>query len=452
MKNKNGFALVLSLMFLLVLTLLALVLLLISATYYASARNLHQNEYARLACEQSSRLMVDTHNLELATPRFFHDPLRWNGQNLIPFSWNGYTVSGRLNAAWQSVGPNSFRVVVTKGKYNSRVDLRVVQIRLEDFAFYADAAQTFSTASLIDGRVFVPNGLNLELSTVRFRDYLQGSVAPEAYASFRKTTQQVIPFPQLTAIRTLDDFFQAARTGGLLINSQNPVFWNGVEYELNLDLLVLQPQPFQRWRILYNGTDLGIVSSLHFWFDDAVRIRQTFHETAHLPDTKILQPMYVSSISNVFLDSSVQPIESATHRHPICLAAGGAIQVSSSSPQLVRIHALLIAYGSAVYSGTDSSLIVNPGSASVSSAEITSWKNEIGRSSFLVEPEKKAALLSVLDGGGKIVWFQDTVALAQTISITDDVSEVHFQASKFTYNFLPSFPFVTIVEGSQQWH
>jgi hypothetical protein len=165
-----------------------------------------------------------------------------------------------------------------------------------------------------------------------------------------------------------------------------------------------------------------------------------------------VQPAYFSSISNVFVDSSIQPIESGTHRHPICFVSGGAIQVSSQSPRIVRIHALLMVFGSAIFAGIDSGLIVNPGSANVSSAEIISWKNEIGRSSFLVEPEKKTALLSALDGVEKIVWFQDSVALTQALSIADDVTEVHFQSSKFIYNFLPSFPFVRIVEGSQQWH
>jgi hypothetical protein len=111
-----------------------------------------------------------------------------------------------------------------------------------------------------------------------------------------------------------------------------------------------------------------------------------------------------------------------------------------------------MAFGSAIFAGIDSSVIVNPGSVNVSSAEIISWKNEIGRSSFLVEPEKKTALLSALNSEEKIVWFQDSVALTQALSIADDVTEVHFQSSKFTYNFLPSFPFVRIVEGSQQWH
>src|SRR5262245_23037238 len=130
---KNGFALVLSLMFLLVLTLLALILLLISGSYYASAHNLFENENARIACEQVTRLMVDTHNFDPAVPRFFHDPLHWQGQQLVPYAWNGYTVNAQLKSPWNLSTANELQVSVSKGRYNSSLNCSVDQIRLEDF-------------------------------------------------------------------------------------------------------------------------------------------------------------------------------------------------------------------------------------------------------------------------------------------------------------------------------
>jgi hypothetical protein len=448
---KNGFALVLSLMFLLILTLFALILLAICGSYYASAKNFHENENARIACEQSARLMVDTHNLESATPRFFHDPSRWQGQNLIPFSWNEYTVKGYLDTAWNNTAANFLRVDVQKGRYNSSLDLQVTQIRLEEFAVYTNSPQTLNRASLIDGRVFAPNGITLELPIVRFRNFVQGVITPELNATFRRKTDHVFAYPDLIDVRTLDDFFQAALTDGLLVTARNPLFWNGVEYELNLDQLMLQPQAMQ-WHVVYNGTDLGVIRALQFWFDDAVRIRQTYSAVAHLTDSKTVQPVYFSSSSNIFLDSSLQPVESVSYRHPICITSGGSISVSTFSPALVRIHALLIAFGNSIYQGIESGLIVEPGSNVIPSEQIDTWKTEIGRSAFLVEPEHRQNLLSAIQNGGKAVWFQDTIALSSAISVADDVNEIHFASSKFQYPFLPSFPFVMILEGSQQWH
>ncbi len=451
MKDRNGFALVLSLMFLLILTLFALILLLISGNYYASARNHFENENARIACEQSSRLMIDTHNLDSETPRFFHDPDRWQGQSLVPFIWNGYEVKAGLSAPWNTAGINSLRVDVQKGRYHSTLDLNVSQVRLENFALFTNSAQTLQKASFVDGRVFASDGLTLPLPTVRFRDFVHGVVTPEINASFRKKTDQIISYPDLTSLHTLDDFFQAARSDGLLITAQNPLFWNGTEYEMNLDQVTLQAEPMQRWRVIYSGIDLGTIGVLHFWFDDAVRIRQSYRQISHLPDAKVLHPIYISAISNIFVDSSLQPIETSTQRFPICISAGGAIWISSVSPAFVRIHALLISFGSAIYDGIEASLIVEPGAAIVPPVEIESWKNEIGRSSLVIEPEKRDSFLSVIENGGKAVWFQESIALNSAMFVAADVDEVHFQSSKFRYPFLPSFEFVMILEGSEQW-
>lgn len=449
---KNGFALVLSLMFLLVLTLLALILLLVSASYYSSAHNLFENENARIACEQVTRLMVDTHNFDTALPRFFHDPSHWQGKQLVPYVWNGFTVTGQLKSAWNLSAVNDIQVNVSKGRYNSSLNCNIDQIRLEDFAVYLNTNQSLPAASLIDGRVFVPNGLELQNPIVRFRDFVEGSVTPALNASFRKITEQTIGYPSVTSLRTAGQFLTETQTKGLYIAAQNPIFWNGTEYELNLDLIQLQKLPGNRWRVLYDAIDLGIIKSLHIGFDNVVRVKQSYSQIPHLTDTKTIVPIYFSSASNVLLDSSLQSIESSNYRHPICVAASGSISVSQLTPAFVRIQALLIAFGSSNYNALDSSLILIPGSSSVSSAELDSWRTEIYESAFSVEPDKRDSLLTVLQNGGKAIWFRGSVALTASMFVSNDVDQLHFEASHSDYLYLPSFPFVKIVEGSQQWH
>jgi len=449
---KNGFALVLSLMFLLVLTLLALILLLVSGSYYASAHNLFENENARIACEQVTRLMVDTHNFDPAVPRFFHDPAHWQGKQLVPYVWNGYTVTGQLKSAWNISTVNDIQVNVSKGRYNSSLNCNIDQIRLEDFALYLNANQSLPAASLIDGRVFAPNGLDLQNPVVRFRDFVEGSVNPTLNASFRKTTAQTIAYPAITSLRTADQFLTEAQSKGLYIAAHNPLFWNGSEYEMNLDLIQLQKQPGNRWRVLYDAVDLGIIKSLHISFDNVLRIKQSYVQIPHLSDSKTIVPIYFSSASNVFLDSSLQSIESANFRHPICIAASGSISISEMAPAFVRIQALLIAFGSSNHDGLDSSLILIPGSNPVSSTEVDSWRTEIYESSFSVETDKRDSLLAVLQNGGKAIWFRGTVGLTASIFVAEDLNELHFESSRFDYPYFPSFPFVKIVEGSQQWH
>lgn len=449
---KNGFALVLSLMFLLVLTLFALILLLISGSYYASARNLFENENARIACEQVARLMVDNHNFEPEVPRFFHDPLRWQGLQMVPYAWNGYMVKAQLKSAWSLSAPNEILVDVSKGRYVSRLNLNIAQIRLEDFALYLNVDQSLPLASLVDGRVFAPNGFNLQNPIVRFRDFVEGTVTPKLNASFRKQTDQTIAYPALTTVYTSVQFFDEAQANGLLIAGQNPLFWNGAEYEVDLDLLDLEKQTGNRWRVLYDGTDLGIITTLHFWFDNVIRISQSYVQIPHLTDGKSIAPIYLSTLSNVLLDSSLQSIEGSNYRHPICIAAGGSISVTEISPAYVRIQALLIAFGSSIHDGSDSSLIITPGAGVLSAVELESWKREIEQSTFIVEGEKRNSLLSVLQNGGKAVWFRGSVALTSTIYVSSDIDQLHFQSSSDQYPFLISFPFVKIVEGSQQWH
>src|SRR6185503_12128886 len=112
---------------------------------------------------------------------------------------------------------------------------------------------------------------------------------------------------------------------------------------------------------------------------------------------------------------SVQSIESANFRHPICVAASGSISISQLAPAFVRIQALLIAYGSSNHNGLDSSLILIPGSTSVSSAELDSWRREIDESTFSVEADKRDSLLAVVQNGGKAIWFRGSVALTSSI-------------------------------------
>jgi hypothetical protein len=84
--------------------------------------------------------------------------------------------------------------------------------------------------------------------------------------------------------------------------------------------------------------------------------------------------------------------------------------------------------------------------------EHDSWRAEIYESTFSVEPDKRDSLLAVLQNGGKAIWFRGSVALAAPIFVSNDLDQLHFEASRFDYLFLASFPFVKIVEGSQQWH
>jgi hypothetical protein len=55
----------------------------------------------------------------------------------------------------------------------------------------------------------------------------------------------------------------------------------------------------------------------------------------------------------------------------------------------------------------------------------------------------------VADGQMQLGTWQGVLA---SIFAAEDLNELHFESSHFDYLYIPSFPFVKIVEGSQQWH
>ena len=120
------------------------------------------------------------------------------------------------------------------------------------------------------------------------------------------------------------------------------------------------------------------------------------------------------------------------------------------APAFVRIHALLISFGSAIYDGIETSLIVEPGSNQFLLLRLKAGRMK-SADLRVIEPEKRDSFLSVIENGGKAVWFQESIALNSAMFVAADVDEVHFQSSKFRYPFLPSFEFVMILEGSEQW-
>jgi hypothetical protein len=447
--SNQGFALAFALLILLLLTLFGLSFLLIAGSYHSSTKNLFENENARLACEQTCRMMIDRHNLETSDPRFFFDPHFWIQRKLVPLSWNGYEVNAEFNETWKPADSNQLKVLVKRSKFESLQQVDVRQIRAEDFALYSEAPIDLQQGSLFHGRVLVRNGLHAS-QPVRFRDLVQGDVVPETNASFRIRSEQVLNYPRMNEYLIRDDFYAEAVNSGLLILGGDPMFWNGSRYELDLNHLEILKEGADRWRIRYNGVEVGIVGSLHFWFDSQLAIRQGYAPLPDFPGSKINEPLYLSSAEDVYLLSSIQPVEFSTTRHPVCVMASDTIYVSSTSAA-IRIHALLIAFGSDVSAGSESGLIIQAGSISMTESEKQSFIDEVRGSVFMVEPEKREVLLDAIAGDTKILWFRGSVFLQFGISSDPELTNLHFESTSERFLFLPSFPFVQLVEGSSIW-
>jgi hypothetical protein len=107
MPSVRGFALLLSLLLVLILTIFGYWMLLIAEKHYAASRSLYDSENARIISQAEATLLVLQHNSE--EPRFFTDPQRWNGLQLKPYVRNDYHISGGLAAAWTSIAPNLMR-------------------------------------------------------------------------------------------------------------------------------------------------------------------------------------------------------------------------------------------------------------------------------------------------------------------------------------------------------
>ena len=134
MTNTKGFALTVTLLFLLLMTLFGFSVLMLADSYYSSTRNFFEKENARIACNQAIHLMIDRHNLDPAPQRFFTDPEIWQGITMTPFVWNDHEIGAFLAKPWSATEPNQLTAVARKGRYSASRLVQNRQRRFEDFA------------------------------------------------------------------------------------------------------------------------------------------------------------------------------------------------------------------------------------------------------------------------------------------------------------------------------
>lgn len=443
----KGFALGITLLFLFLLTLLGFSILLIAGNYYSSVRNLTDNENARLLCESALEEMVNRHNLENATSRFFFDPASWQNLAMKPYIHAGFTVSAKLSGPWNGMSVNQLTVSARKGSHLGEQRAGIAQIRPENFALYSDAPVSLPFSSLFDGLVYVQDGMQLLQPEVRFREAAQGDFFPEDHASFKQRSYTTLAYPEIDSWLNAASFASIASTTGFVVSNKNALFWMTDGYELDLDQLHIDPFGKQ-WKIRYRGTDVAVVSTLLFWFDDRVTIHQAERSTSFLGTEKARTPFYVGSAVEVILESGVLSIEAATFTHPLCFISAGTIRIGSNVPQVCRVEACLIALGADV---SGASLSIEPGGMPISLSQKDQFLFELNTSAFLHEGTKRDAMQTAMEAGRKIVWFRGSVIAKSMISFPLDLSQVHFQSSQDTYSLFPSFPFVRITEGSRQW-
>jgi hypothetical protein len=443
----KGFALGITLLFLFLLTLCGFAILLIAGNYYSSVRNLMENENARMLCESATEEMVDRHNLDSDNPRFFFDPLSWQKLVMKPYKRMGYTISANLSAAWNPQTMNRLTVSARKGQYLGEQLAGVSQIRLENFAFYSDTSLILPLSSLFDGLVFVRDSMELMQPEVRFREVAQGRFFPEENASFRRKTSKTLSYPEVTSLFTAGSFASTALTNGIMISGKNPLFWQSSGYQIDLNLLQIDPVG-KKWQIRYKGTDVAITSTLLLWFDDVLIIRQADQSIPFFSSQKPKVPLYLGSGSALVLESSLLPVEGNAFRHPLCLISAGVIRIASKVPFASRFQSCLIALGA---DPLGASLVIDPGGTPLSILQKDQFMFEVNSSPFLFEDSKREAVKTALENQQKIVWFRGSVITESQLSFSGDVNQVHFQASSDIYPLLPSLPFVRIVEGSKQW-
>ena len=430
MRPVKGFALLLSLLFVLILTIFAFGMLLLAQDHYAAAKTLYDSENARILCESAGQYLVQQHNY--VSPRFFVDPFAWTGIQMKPFDWNGYRISGNVTAPWKVASFNVFQLEAARARSVAKLELPLEQLRLEHFAFFSDAPQSLNSSTLVDGLVFVRGGLTLNKNS-RFRDLVYAEVSPEHFASYKRNAPAPLQFPEIAEINTLPQ--------GFVITSSDPRFWKGDRYELNLDDLQVAPSS-TGWTLQYNHEMLGESPVLVLTFDDNVRVFQQFSEIPALNSNQQLSPLYVRSNKDIELVSSLQTLL-RSHQHPLLFDAARTIRIEPQQSAL-RIEACLIGRG-------EVSLDVRTGSQPLTVAELDSWIGEITRSAFLFEQQKREELLQALHGGQKVVWFRGCVAVRGSLETTE-VTQIHFESSRaIRYGMLNSFPFIRIVEGRQRW-
>jgi hypothetical protein len=405
------------------------------------------DQNARLLCDSTVQEMVNRHNLETTSPRYFFDPASWKSQAIQPYDRAGFQVNAKLNSAWNPIGPNELKISVRKGEHLAEQQVTLAQIRPENFAFYSNGSNLLPSSSLFDGLVYAPEGLQFQQPEVRFRDLAQGNFFPEDYASFRKKSSTAFAYPAIDGIFSAASFRSSAVTSGLLISGKNPEFWTGAGYELYLDQLQLDPSG-KNWKVRYKSKDIAIVSNLLLWFDDRLMVHQAERSTPFLAAKKLRIPVYVGSALEVVVESGLLPIESSVYVHPLSLISGGVIRIGPSVPQACRLESCFIALGSDI---SGAGIIVEPGGVSISPALKSQLLFEVNTSAFLLEDLKRDAIKSAIEMNQKVVWFRGSVIVRSTLNFPPDLSQVHFQSSHDTYPLFPSFPFVRVIEGSRQW-
>jgi hypothetical protein len=430
MRSVRGFALLLSLVLVLILTVFAYWILLLAEKHYAASRMLFDSQNARIAADSAAMRLVLQHNVQL--PRFFSESSTWSGLELNPLTWNDYRISGNLAVPWSNTGINLLRLQVQKKRSYAKLELPLKQIRFEDFALYSDTPQQLFTSTLFDGLLFVRGGLTID-QQVRFREAVHNDVTPSFYASYRKRNRLWLDFPALNS---------PALSGSLNLTHQAAPFWQSDHYELDLDHLQVS-RIADSWEVKYKGITIGEAETPILAFDRSVHISQSFREISHLAATQTEVPITIASMEDLVIRGSIQSLQTNQQESPLLLYAEGRIVVSSTLAA-IRINACLLSSGA---TGLDA----QPGDMPLSNPEKKSWINEIFGSAFVIEPEKKTELLQALQNNQKMVWFRGSIGLKGSLSISPDVTQLHFEACRKIHNPIASFPFVEIVEGKKKW-
>lgn len=430
MHPVRGFAILLSLLLVLVLTIFAYWMLLLAENHYAATRMLFDSENARIASEAVATQLVMQHNT--TAPGFFADPARWTGLEMKQFLWNDYEINGTLEAPWNPIGINLLRLQAERKRSFARMELPVRQLRFEDFALFSDVTQTLTTSTLFDGSVFVRDGLTIE-QPVRFREAVHNEVSPSYFASYRRKNGLPLQFPDLSA---------PAWPAGLSITGSATPFWQSDHYELDLDRLEFS-RSNDLWQVKYQGIVIGQVSALVLAFDADVHVSQTFREIARLPSGKPSVSLYVASTGNVVIEGSIQSLQGSANEHPLVVYSEKSIRISGGS-SAIRVQACLISSGSP-------SLQFQPGESPPPQAVKDAWIAEMQGSAFTVEPEKRAELIHALNASEKIVWLRGSIGIKHSFVSSPGVTQLHFEACPQIHDVIPSFRFVQILEGRQKW-
>jgi hypothetical protein len=429
--SAEGFALLLTLLLVMILSIFAYWMLLLVQSHYSATKMLFDSDNARTISEAAAFHLVQRHNTEV--PRFFTDPQSWNQLQMQPFIWNNYSFTGNLPVPWDPVAINLFTLRAQKARSLAEMELPLRQIRIEDFAFFSDTQQHLATSTLFDGFVFVRSGLTLD-GPALFRGQVHNEVSPAHLATYKRKTSPRIDFPSLDSL-----FPNGWQSDGFTIAGKDPRFWQLDHYELDLDQLEID-NTGNAWKIKYKNEELGEASALILSFDDTIHIYQTYRELPHLPSAKVDVPLYIASNADILLKSDVQRLEGSKNDHEISLVAQKSIHVSPERKS-ARIEACLFS----------SEVQVDTGAAPLSYVEKQSWISEIHGSAFLMEPVKKQELLNALNKDQKIVWFRGTVALKDQLNVAADIMQLHFEAGRKIHPILISFPFVQVVEGMEKW-